>query len=794
MGFKYIRIVSPKRRILMNQSNTRRLAAIMFTDIVGYTALMQQDESQAARVRARHREVFNQSHQQFNGEILQYFGDGTLSIFQSSVEAVQCAIAIQEQLQQAEKVPLRIGLHQGEIVFDGTDIYGDSVNLASRVESMGVAGAVLLSKKVNEELKNHPEISTTSLGNFILKNIEEPVEVFAIKKKGIKMPMRSELKGKQQPVTKTIAVLPFVNLSADADNEYFSDGMTEEIINALSKIKELKVTSRTSSFFFKNKNVPIQQIGEELNVSTILEGSIRLAGKKMRITAQLIDVAEDFHFWSQKFDRSIEDLFAVQDEISLLIADKLREHLGHFEIEEQLVKNPEIPVNAYQQYLKGRYHILKMTKQDLETGIAIFENLTQQQPDYALAYLGMHLGYNLQGVMGLIPPEEAFRTGHPHLQKAIEIDETLPECQIHLSYDALLQKWNLPATYQHLQNAYNIRPTVEYYQSMTSALAAERKFEAAINYNATAMQLDPFSEINFHLRGFIHYAQEEYETALEWFDKAIELKPSFLVTSFYKGQALILSGKANAALTLFQHLPDDEGEDITKLGFITLAYATLGAKNPTNAGIEKLKMALATPSVSKAVSALILIYAMLDQLDKSLKMVAKGIELHMPMMVYIYTEPILKKLYPLPEFQELGKQVLSIAATPTYKKRKYKKALFTKEQLLNYSQQLEQLMQQEQPFLNANLTLRELAEMMNLPPNQMSQLLNEGFDKNFSEFVNSYRLEVFKTKITDPANSHYTILGLAYESGFNSKTVFNSFFKKMMGQTPKAYQKMILGK
>lgn len=253
----------------------------MFTDIVGYTALMQGNEQVATAARARHRAVFNQQHLSHNGEIVQYFGDGTLSIFSSVVEAVECAIAIQLALKTGQFVPLRIGLHMGDIVLEGVEVYGDGVNLASRIESMGVEGAILLSKKFNDELKNQQHIQTVSMGHFGLKNITHPVEVFAVSNNDLRIPRRLELKGKQTTQKKSIAVLPFVNLSNNADNEYFSDGMTEEIINALAKIKKLKVTSRTSCFYFKNKNLPISEIGQALNVSNILEGSVRLAGKKV---------------------------------------------------------------------------------------------------------------------------------------------------------------------------------------------------------------------------------------------------------------------------------------------------------------------------------------------------------------------------------------------------------------------------------------------------------------------------------------------------------------------------------
>ena len=778
----------------MKNQKTRRLATIMFTDIVGYTALMQNDENAAADQRAQHRKEFDQYHEIYNGEILQYFGDGTLSVFKSGVEAVECAIAIQKALNKEKPVPIRIGLHLGDIVFDGTDIYGDGVNLASRIESMGVAGGILLSGKLNDELKNQPQISTKSLGHFELKNIKDPVEVFSVANDGINVPDRSELKGKQKELTKTIAVLPFVNMSSSQENEYFSDGMTEEIINALAKIKELKVTSRTSSFFFKNKNIPIPQIGKELNVSTILEGSIRLSGNKMRLTAQLIDVNDDFHFWSETFDRSLDDIFAVQDEISLLIADKLREHIGHFDIDDHLVDDPKIPVDIYNRYLKSRYHILKMTKIDIEKGISILEEVSDAQPNFALAYLGMHLGYTLKGMMGFAPAFEAFVKGQPYLDKAIELDENLAESQIHLSYDAFLQKWDLKKAYQHLSKSFEIRPTVEFYASMASTLVAERKFDAAQNYIGTALQLDPFSEINHHIRGFIYYSQERYEEAIGWFEKAIKLKPNFVVSKYYKGQTLLLMGREKEGLDLYQNLPADEPGDLTKLGFTTLAYAALGEKLKTEEGIIILEAALETEMVSKAISSLMLCYTILGDYEKAMQFVEQGVALRLPMMVYLYTEPLLKPLHSFPRFQALVKQVLGEETSFDLSKRKYKKSLLNKELLKQYKQQLEVLMADEKPYLDPNLTLRGLAKTMEIPSNHLSQLLNEGFDKNFAEYINSYRLETFKSKAADPKQQHLTILALAYDSGFNSKTVFNTFFKKMMGKTPKAYWKEVVKK
>lgn len=616
----------------------------MFTDIVGYSALMQANEAMALKVRERHRAVFDAQHKIYHGEIIQYFGDGTLSIFKSAVEAATCAIEIQRCLYQGDPiVPLRIGLHIGDIIHSETEVYGDGVNVASRIESMGVAGSILLSDKINHELKNHPQISTRSLGKFDLKNISQPIEVFAVINDWIKVPANADLPKQSAKQSKSLAVLPFVNMSSNAENEYFSDGMTEEIINALTKIKELRVTSRTSSFFFKNKNIPITSIGKALNVSAILEGSIRLSGNSMRITVQLIDVAEDFHFWSETFDRSLENVFAVQDEISLIIADKLREHLGHFPIEETLVIAPKAGVESYQQYLKSRYHILKMSKPDIELGIEILENVIQHDQSFALAHLGIHHGYAMLATLGLMPAGEAFMKGKPFLDKAIQLDPNLPECQLNLAWISFLQHWDVEGAYRHLNKAYEIRPTVDFYQSKASVLVAEGKFADALKHIEIAKELDPFSEINYHLHGFILYVQEKYSEAIEQFEQCVNLKPDSLVSLSYWGQALLLQGKLKEGLAFFQNL-SDEKDYLQKLGGMTLSYAFLGDTNEAQNGIEKLEAALQSEVMDRALNQLILCKVVMGDHKAAIDLIETGVKNKLPMILYLNIEPLLKPL------------------------------------------------------------------------------------------------------------------------------------------------------
>jgi len=305
----------------------RQLAAIMFTDMVGYTALMQQNEQLAIQKRDRSKKIFEESLAKHDGKLLQYYGDGTMSIFSSAVNAVRSAIEMQTLFLTEPKVDVRIGLHIGDVMFDDNGIYGDSVNVASRIESLATPGGVFISEKLFDEVKNNEGITTKSLGYFELKNVKQPMQVYAITNPGLAIPSREELRGKTKAVLNGIAVLPFASLSSDPENEFFCDGMTEELINVLAKVDGLQVTSRTSAFAFKGKNEDVREIAAKLNVQKIIEGSVRKAGNKIRVTVQLINASDGNHFWSETYDRNLEDIFEIQDDIARTIANKLRENL-----------------------------------------------------------------------------------------------------------------------------------------------------------------------------------------------------------------------------------------------------------------------------------------------------------------------------------------------------------------------------------------------------------------------------------------------------------------------------------
>lgn len=585
---------------------------------------------------------------------------------------------------------------------------------------------------------------------------------------------------------KTIAVLPFVNMSASEENEYFSDGITEEIINALAKIDGLKVTSRTSSFSFKGTNSTISEIAKQLNVSIILEGSVRLSGTSARITVQLIEAKNDFHFWSETFDRDLKNVFVVQDEISLIVADKLREHLGHFELSDHLVDSYNVPFDTYKKYLQGRYFLMKLDYENTLKAISIFEEVIEESPEFPLPYLDVNQGYTYMGTMGIIPAYEGFAKAQPFLQKAIELKEDLPETQLNLSWIWCWQKWDLKQAYIHLNNAISQRPTDNMYLTMANLLTIEGKLELAMKYLDKALELAPFSSVNVNYKGFLYYMMEQYDKAIPYFKRSLMIQPELPFPVVFIGACHLLSGRQEEGLAYFNNLVEDNTGYLTKLGGTCISHAMMGNMRKAEEGISALESYLETPSSGNAINFLILCHAQLNNVEKALEYLNLAIAHRFPLVLLLPTEPLAKSLHHIPAFQKCISSIIAESYT-NQAARKYKKSLFSKQELESYKKRLQVLMEDDEVFLDPELSLRSLAQYMNLPANHMSQLLNEGFQQNFANYVNTYRLENFKVTLESARSYELTLLALAYDSGFNSKTVFNTFFKNKMGITPKAY-------
>jgi len=593
----------------------RMLAAIMFTDMVGYTALMQEDEKKAKQLRDKHRDVLQNLISEHRGQILQYYGDGTLAIFGSAIEAAICGAKIQQQLQKEPKVPLRIGIHSGDVVYDDEGVYGDGVNIASRIENIALSGSVLISDKINDELKNQTEISTTSLGTYELKNVRSPISLYAVDSHGIIVPTVQQINGKTSIADHSIAVLPFVNMSADPENEYFSDGMTEEILNALAKVDGLMVTSRTSSFAFKGKNVDIREIGKQLGVKTVLEGSVRKAGNKVRVTAQLINTDDGYHKWSDTYDRNLEDIFVVQDEIASSITYNLAKSLTIQKPVKQAVKAPTENIDAYNLYLKGMFHWNKWSPPSVQKAIGFYEKAIELEPDFALPYTGLSACNVFLGAIGVSPPRIAYPKAKEYALKALELDDAIPEAHISLAMVKVFNDWDWEGSEKCFLKALELNPNSamahQFYAFLLSNLGYSKK---ALKEAELALQLDPLNAPISAMLAFNYYNVNMLDESLEQYEKTAELDPEFHESWSGRGWLYYKIGEIDKAIETFEKVVEFPGFRHKSLSGLGYLYAKKNLLEKAKECLKKLDE-METPDLQMDVERAI-IYTGLGDLDK----------------------------------------------------------------------------------------------------------------------------------------------------------------------------------
>ncbi|MCG6859355.1 MAG: adenylate/guanylate cyclase domain-containing protein [Salaquimonas sp.] len=388
---------------MSDKGATRRLAAIMVADVVGYSRMMGADDSGTLAALKHHREtLFDPVVAAHNGRIVKLIGDGTLVEFASVIDAVNCALAIQRGVPRQAKsdntITLRIGVNLGDVIIDGDDIYGDGVNVAARLEPLAEPGGICIASIVNESVANRVGVQFVDGGEVRLKNFDRPIRIWKWHPETDDGPAaaRSAATGVGRPDKPSIAVLPFANMSGEPEQEYFSDGITDDIITDLSKVAGLLVIARNSSFAYKGKNVDIRTVGRDLGVRTVLEGSVRRAGDRVRITAQLIDAVTGGHLWAERYDRDLTDIFAVQDEVTLQIISALKVTLSAAE-KARVVESETSNVEAHDAFLRGRELILAATKDrgSYELAIKSFNKAIALDPDYGAPYAGLAMAHNV---------------------------------------------------------------------------------------------------------------------------------------------------------------------------------------------------------------------------------------------------------------------------------------------------------------------------------------------------------------------------------------------------------------
>ncbi|MBD0366419.1 MAG: tetratricopeptide repeat protein [Flavisolibacter sp.] len=635
----------------------RQLAAILFADMVGYTALMQENEHLARQKRKRLKEVLEDAVARYNGKTLQYYGDGSLSIFYSATDAVMAAIELQTQWQQEPRVEVRIGIHTGDVIMEEDSVFGDGVNIASRIESLAVPGGVFISEKVYDEIKNQEGITTRELGYFELKNVKQPVRLFAVANAGIVVPERKELVGKTKAPVNRLAVLPFVNMSPDPENEYFSDGITEELLNALTKVDGLQVTSRTSAFAFKGKHDDVRDIGIRLNVDKILEGSVRKAGNRVRITAQLINAADGYHLWSETYDRNLTDIFEVQDEISHIISNKLRENLVPATNAQPLVKAPTHNMEAYTLFLKGLYFWNKLTPADARKGIEYMERVLKLEPNYAEAYAMIANAYAYLGATGQMQPSKAFDIVHRYSDKALQLDNTLDTGYVAKATAYLFFDWNWNAAYASLQTALRLNPgSAAAHQILGFYHVMQGRSAEAVKLLEHALELDPLSPMMGYYLAEAYFAAERYDDAIRQANKMLEMEPNLRVAIEHKGWCIGMKGDWQKALELFKEvhrLTNHPLKGLTPMGF---AYAKLGQTEEALECIRKMEQRQAEDPNAVMDGDLMLVWWGLGNKEKFYYHAEQSMEKRMLPFFY-FESPIMKELKSDSWYAEMKKKV-----------------------------------------------------------------------------------------------------------------------------------------
>jgi len=680
-------------------SSTRQLAAIMFTDIVGYTALMGKDEEKAFEWLQKNRDIQKPIIEHHNGRWIKELGDGVLASFHSVSDALNAAIKIQQTCNTSNEFQLRIGVHLGEVLFENDDVFGDGVNIASRLQALAPPGGIWISESVHNNVSNKKGFDTEFVKTEALKNVKEAIRIYQVKAEGVisqeveiisvdkKLPPSKKVRYKKAlliatavivfigigyfiynsfdkstkgdkaargEITKSsIAVLPFVNMSNDKEQEYFSDGMSEELLNLLSKVPDLKVISRTSSFSFKGKNQDVRSIGDALGVANILEGSVRKSGNTIRITAQLIETKNGTHLWSETFDRQMNDVFAVQDEISKMIVNILKIKLLDKHLTRITKRNTENP-DAFEDYLKGRYYWNQRTDDGLKKAIGYFENAIKKDPKYAAAYSGLSDVYVTLFDYDILSFEESTRKAKQAAQKALEIDKDLAEANNSLAH-INLHDWRWKEAEEGFKRALELDPGyVLAYHWYALCLTALGRSDEAVEQMKIARELDPLSvRISADL-GMALLAAGKYDDAIRQEEKTMELDSNARSPYWIRGMAYQQKKMPEEAIKDYREAVKRAPDNPNFLAALGNIYASTGK----NTEAQKILDTLIAQNKEYPVPFFIaLVYAGLNDKQNAIKWLEKACDERSGSVRYLKMEPRLQNLRDDPRYAVLMKKV-----------------------------------------------------------------------------------------------------------------------------------------
>jgi len=700
------------------EASHRALAAIMFTDMVGYSALAQRDDELALELLEEHRRLLREIFPRFHGTEIKTIGDGFLVEFHSALEAAECAIEIQRALSKRNadvslerRIEIKIGVHIGDVVHRNGDVYGDGVNIASRIEPLAGAGGICVSMDVERQIRNTLEARFEKLAPTELKNISIPMDLFRIilpwedRAPIVAQPETESIRASRKFLwaavalcfvlmigvgwwwserpdkivtspaattdsnvaaeipAKSIAVLPFENLSRDPDNAYFVEGIQDEILTRLSKIADLKVISRTSTQKYKSAPENLRDVARQLGVANILEGSVQRSNDRVRVNVQLINALTDAHLWADTYDRQLTDIFAVESEIAKTIAETLQARLTGSE-KAMIAAQPTSDTTAYELYHKGRSLWEKRSGDNLPKAIALYEQAIARDPHYALAYAGLANSYVLLPLYFSVPQRDAMAKARDAALKALQIDPKLAEAHNALGKILNFDDLDLAGAEREFQRAIELQPNnaTAHQWYGNGPLDSLGRFDEAVAETKRAVELDPLSPIINTDRAYPLYYARRYDEAMAQAKKTIELDPGFFYARQILGMVLQAKGDLPGAVAEFEKARQLSGDPL-HLALLAVAKAKMGDKNiaqqvlveldkvnPDRQGLayDRALVYLATGNKEEALRWLEQSYADRDGANLS----------------WINVEPILDPLRGEPRFEALVQQVIAPKTEP----------------------------------------------------------------------------------------------------------------------------------
>ena len=574
----------------------RRLAAIMFTDLVGFTRLAQRDEEAALRLRAEHQQLVRPRLAEHGGREVKTLGDGFLIEFPSAVDSLRCAVEIQRAVAErnassptTDPIQLRIGIHLGDVIEEGNDIVGDAVNVASRIEPLAEPGGICVSGSIYDQVRNKLSLRLEKIGSRTLKNVEYPVDVYRVEFSSGAVASRA--RSSQTSGDLRLAVLPFANMSPNAEDDYIADGLTDELISQTSRIPSLRVIARTSVLRYKGSTKPIREVGQDLGVRLALEGSVRKAGNRLRITVQLVDTSSEVHLWSSRYDRSMDDIFAIQDDIASQVATSITSHVaGHGSTEvPRFVPGPAdtTDLEAYSNFLHGRQ--IFGERLSAETGLqalALFENAVRRDPQFARARVGIAevlLWLENEGATRYV---ESHRRARQELGEALRLNDDLGEAHSVLA-GLLLADDDVGGTEREARRALELNPSLsDPYRWLAQLAAGNGDMDEAVRLLETARILNP---VDVNITAFLGRAYAyagKYDAAIAFWERTEAVAP--YRTNAHRAEYHLGRGDYEAAGVAIRALERLRPESPTTEMYRGFLAARLGDTETARRSLEEL--------------------------------------------------------------------------------------------------------------------------------------------------------------------------------------------------------------